>query len=369
MSEKKLGFGLMRLPLLDPNDSGSLNYPDIEKMVDAFIDRGFTYFDTAYMYCNHQSEPLVKEVLTKRYPRECFTITSKLPSHHLKDKSDRDRILNEQLSKTGLDYFDYYLLHGVSGNNLQIFEEFDCFTWIKQMKAEGKVRKIGFSFHDGPELLDRLLTEHPEFDVVQLQINYLDWENDSVQSRACYEVARKHQKPIIIMEPVKGGTLANVPQEVEAMFRSREPDMSVASWAVRFAAGLDGVMMVLSGMSNMEQLLDNTGYMAPFRPLSSEENRLVLMAADMIRGNSPSACTGCAYCTEPCPMNIAIPQYFSLYNRVIQTGGDGTSEYAALAAEFAKASDCAGCGRCEAVCPQKLPIRQLLCAAAKKFEG
>ena len=365
--DKKLGFGLMRLPLTDANDPGSIDIPKVCNMVDAFLERGFTYFDTAWMYCGGKSESAVKEVLTSRYSRDRFTVTSKLPSGSLTSYESRDEIFFEQLRRTGLEYFDYYLLHAVSTNTLVNFEKYDCFSWIKEKKAKGLVKNIGFSFHDGPELLDKVLTEHPEFDVVQLQINYLDWENPKVQSRACYEVAVKHGKKILIMEPVKGGALANVPESVEQMFRYADDQRSPASWAVRFAAGLPGVFMVLSGMSNMEQVLDNTAYMADFQPLSDKETKMVHFAAEVISKQMTIACTGCCYCLDPCPRSIAIPQYFKLYNRA-QNGEEVGEKYTALHEKHGKASDCIVCGACEKICPQHLPIRKYLRDVAGKFE-
>lgn len=361
---KKLGFGLMRLPLMDPNDGGSIDMAQLKDMVDKFLERGFTYFDTAWMYCEGKSECAVKEALTLRHPRESFTVTSKLPSYMLKTKEDRDKIFFEQLNKTGLQYFDYYLLHAIGPSNIQTFRELDCFGWLQEKKAAGLIGKAGFSFHGSAELLDEVLTEHPEVELVQLQINYLDWESEKVQSRLCHEVACKHGKQIIIMEPVKGGTLANVPEAVKEMFTKADPAVSVPSWAVRFAAGLDNVFMVLSGMSNMDQLLDNTGYMQSFVPLDEKQLDMVHMAAKMISGEIKIPCTSCFYCTAVCPMNIAIPQYFALYNRQ-----DATSEeYSRLDCEFGKASDCIVCGQCEKICPQQLSIRKLLRDVAERFE-
>ncbi len=368
MTKKKLGFGLMRLPLTDANNGGSIDLSKLEEMVDRFLERGFTYFDTAYLYCDGMSERAVKEVLTKRYPRDAFTVTSKLPSGELKTKEDRDRVFFHQLEKTGLSYFDYYLLHAVSGRCMETFEGLDCFSWIREKKAAGLAKHIGFSYHDGPELLDAILTKYPFFDYVQLQINYLDWESPSVQSRACYEVCCKHKKPVIVMEPVKGGMLANVPESVERMMRSNEPEMSPASWAVRFAAGLDNVYMVLSGMSTLEQVTDNTGFMAELKPLNPEQVKMLEFAAQIINGNIAVPCTGCAYCTERCPVNIATPQYFALYNAA-QRGEETTGRYKALTEKFGKASACVGCGQCEKACPQQLPIRELLKKVSERFES
>lgn len=373
METKRLGFGFMRLPLLDPNDAGSIDIELTKKMVDKYIERGFTYFDTAWVYCNFKSEDAVGEALVSRHPRDSFTLATKLPPDFIKTLEDRDRIFNEQLRKTGAGYFDYYLLHDVGIRHLEIFESLDCFTWLKEKKEQGLVKTMGFSFHDSPELLDKVLTEHPEMEFVQLQINYLDWDSEGVQSRKCYEVAKKHGKKVIVMEPAKGGTLAKVPQPVEDMFKAYAPEASVPSWAIRFAAGHENVMMVLSGMSNMEQILDNTGYMSDFKPLNEEEQALVKKAAEMINANITVPCTGCSYCTDGCPMQIAIPKYFSLYNADLQElkEKDWTSQgtyYVNLTKTFGKASDCIGCGHCETVCPQHLPIRKYLADVAEYFE-
>ena len=373
MSKKKLGFGLMRLPLTDPNDDSSIDLELLKQMVDAFLERGFTYFDTAWMYCGGKSEEAAREALVTRHPRDSFTLTTKLPAYMLHKEADREWLFNEQLRRTGAGYFDYYWLHDVNSHSLKTFDELRCWDFIREKKEAGLVRHIGFSYHDGPELLDQLLTEHPEIEYVQLQLNYLDWESLGVQSRKCYEVATRHGKPVIVMEPVKGGTLAKVPENLEKMFRSREPEMSVPSWAIRFAASQENVMMVLSGMSNMEQLLDNTGYMQDFKPLNDEEMALMYTAADIINGNITVPCTGCSYCTVNCPRNIAIPKYFSLYNAEMQEVKEKgwtpqPSYYEHLTLEFGKASDCIKCGRCEAMCPQHLPIRKYLEDVAAKFE-
>ncbi|MDO5541303.1 MAG: aldo/keto reductase [Eubacteriales bacterium] len=369
-SKKKLGFGLMRLPLLDDTDAASIDIETTKKMVDAFIERGFTYFDTAWMYCGFKSENAVKEVLTDRYPRDSYTLATKLHAGFIKTEEDCDKVFEEQRKKTGAEFFDYYLLHDMRQEHYKIYNELDCFNWIAKKKEQGLVRHIGFSFHDSAQFLDKVLTEHPEMEFVQLQLNYLDWESEAVQSRKCYEVAVKHGKPVIVMEPVKGGTLAQVPENVEQLFKNYHPDMSVPSWAIRFAASLDNVKIVLSGMSNMQQLEDNTGYMSELVPLNAREQELVRSAGDMINGNITIPCTGCSYCTDGCPMNIAIPKYFALYNEDRQEDKEQISkaeDYDRITADFGKAGDCVECGQCEDVCPQHLPVIKYLKDVALHF--
>ena len=371
---KKLGFGLMRLPRLDPADEGSIDLKQTKQMVDTFLQRGFTYFDTAWMYCAFKSENAVKDVLTSRHPRESYTLATKLHAAYIHSLDDRDAIFNTQREKTGVDYFDYYLLHDMGAERYEIYKKYDCFSWIAEKKRQGLIKHMGFSFHDTAEVLDQILTEHPEMEFVQLQINYLDWDSEGVQSRKCYEVATKHGKPVIVMEPVKGGTLAKLPAAAEKLLRQADPDASIPSWAVRFAAGLPNVKMVLSGMSSTEQLLDNTGFMQDFVPLTQQEQAVIAQVVDTINASIAIPCTGCAYCTEGCPMHIAIPKYFSLYNADLQElkDKDFTSQgayYDNLTQKFGKASDCIACGQCESVCPQHLPIIENLKRVAKQFEA
>lgn len=367
---KKLGFGMMRLPQTQADDPTKVDLPQVCQMVDAFLEKGFTYFDTAYMYHNYVSENIAKEALVKRHPRDSFKLATKLPVRLLKQKEDMERIFEEQRQKCGVEYFDYYLLHCLDTENYRTAQALDSFSFIVRKKTEGKVKNIGFSYHDSAELLDEILTAHPEIEFVQLQINYLDWDDSKVQSRKCYEVCVKHEKPVIVMEPVKGGMLASVPQEVASLFHSQAPDMSVASWAVRYAASLPNVFMVLSGMSNYEQLLDNTKYMQSFTPLNDTEMAIINKAVDTIHSSIAIQCTACRYCVEGCPKKIAIPEYFSLYNTQLQFGDASRSKgrFNDLTGKNGKPSECIACGQCESHCPQHLPIIENMQKVSALFE-
>lgn len=373
-NKNKLGFGFMRLPLKDPQDQTSIDYNELNKMVDTFLERGFTYFDTAWMYMGYESENALRKSLVERHPRDKFTVASKLPIGMLKSAEQQEEIFNKQLEKTGLDYFDYYLVHNVNANTIGNARKYDSFKFVADKKKEGKIKHIGFSFHDSPELLEEVLKEHPEVEFVQLQINYIDWDNPSIQSRKCYEVAQKYNKPVIVMEPVKGGSLALVPEKVETIFKNAEPNMSVASWAIRYAASLDGVMMVLSGMSNREQVEDNTSYMQNFKPMTQQELKVVETAVKTLHDEITIPCTACKYCVEACPMKIAIPDYFALYNAEKQERGDKPFNaqamyYANLTKTHGKASQCLGCKLCEKNCPQHIEISKWMKEVAKTFEA
>ena len=371
---KKLGFGMMRLPVLDPNNPAAVDVEQVKQMVDLFMSKGFTYFDTAIMYNAFASQRVAKQALVDRYPRDSFTLATKLHSAFFNSFAERDKVFNEQLEQTGAGFFDYYLIHGIEAGSYGKYERFQCFDWLLEKKARGLVKHAGFSFHDTPELLDTILTRHPEMEFVQLQINYLDWESEWVHSRAVYEVAARHGKPVIVMEPVKGGTLAKVPEEAEKLLKEREPKLSVPSWAIRFAASLENVMVVLSGMSTLEQMQDNLSYMEDFRPLDADEIALTHRVADIINAQIAVPCTGCSYCTEGCPMRIPIPRYFSLYNEDMRENLKekgwtvNFSNYAHLAESFGKAKDCVACGQCESVCPQHLPIIEKLRDVSAHFD-
>jgi len=361
----------MRLPLTNKDDKSSIDVSRVCTMADEFIDGGFTYFDTAYMYHDGHSEAAFREAVVKRHPRESFLVADKLPLWHVHDEGDMEKIFTEQLQKCGVEYFDYYLLHSLNKGNIETANKFGAFDFVQKKKAEGLVRHVGFSFHDSADVLEEVLCAHPEMEFVQLQINYMDWESDKVQSRRCYEAARRHGKDIIVMEPVKGGALATAPAEAETILKEREPDMSVASWAIRYTASLDGVIMVLSGMSDESQLRDNMNSLGDFHPLS-EEDVSVLMRTLEIRKNPPVACTSCEYCVEGCPMGIQIPKFLGLYNSAFMKGSAKPeweiAEYAKLSADGSAASACISCGACEGVCPQHIEVADYLRKTAEKLE-
>ena len=361
----------MRLPLVNADDQTSIDIEQFKQMADVFIERGFTYFDTAYPYHGGKSEEALREAVVKRYPREAFTVTSKMPIWAIEEESDLERIFNEQLEKCGVDYFDYYWLHALNRERVQLLRNIDGWSFIARKKAEGRIRHIGFSFHDDSALLAEVLDEHPEVEYVQLQINYLDWLSPAIESKTCYDLCIKHGKPVIVMEPVKGGSLARVPEAIDRLFKQYNPNASAASWAIRFCASLPGVMTVLSGMSNMEQLLDNTSYMQDFQPLNDEEQAIITRATKMISDSIAVPCTACRYCTTNCPKQIAIPEYFSLYNTLRpfpELKNNSKLYYELLTKAHGKASECIECGQCEAQCPQHINIIDSLKAVVETFE-
>ena len=372
---QKLGFGLMRLPRIEGGADDQIDLELMKKMADLFEERGFTYYDTAYMYHRGMSERAFKEAVVERFPREAFTITDKMPMMMVKEEEDLERLFNEQLERTGAGYFDYYWLHNLNRNSYETAVRTNAFDFVLKKMEEGLVRHLGFSFHDNAELLDRILTEHPEVEIVQLQINYLDWDDPFVQSGKCYDVAVKHGKLVTVMEPVKGGKLARLPEEAEEKLRALDPEASPASFAIRFVAGLPNVFMVLSGMSNLEQMEDNTSYMQDFMPLTEEETQVLRECAEIIKKKKAVPCTACRYCTEGCPMQIPIPDYFVLYNNVLEnkdsewTVQGNRRNYARLAdTGVGKASECLGCGLCEAACPQHIHIPELMPKVAEALE-
>lgn len=374
MMDKKLAFGLMRLPLLDAADNTSIDFQTVNRMVDTFMDAGFTYFDTAAPYHQKTSEIAFRECVAKRYPRDAYTITDKLTLFMIPTAEDMEGFFNDQLERCGVDYLDYYWLHALGKDSFRRAEAFHAFEFVARKKAEGKVKHIGFSFHDTADVLDEILTKHPEMEYVQLQINYLDWDDPEVQSRKCYEVCQKHKKPVMVMEPVKGGVLASLPEEAEALLRQADPAMSPASWAIRYAASLPGVVAVLSGMSDVSQVEDNVSYMKEFRPLTDEDKALLAQVVEIIHAKQTIACTACRYCVDGCPQKIAIPDYFKLMNNISMFGeeqrGAAKMRYERSTGEMGmgKASACIQCRQCEAHCPQHLPIVDYLQDVAKAFE-
>ena len=374
----RLGFGLMRLPLL-PKPAGAaaadpepIDVEQVTDMVDACMAAGMNYFDTAYTYLGGRSELVAGQALVARYPRDTFFLATKLPFWSLRAGETPDEILARQLERTGAGYFDLYLLHNVEGPAAYAYyEEQGCFAWAQRQRAAGRIRHFGFSFHGGPELLEQILYEHPEVEFVQLQLNYLDWENPVIQSRANYEVARAHGLPIVVMEPIKGGALAAPVPAAAELLRATAPEASPASWALRFIAGKPGIMTVLSGMSARAQMAENVATLGPgFQPLNAEEAAVLEQAAEAFRIAPVVACTACRYCLDGCPMGIPITDILRALNAYRLDGLPERAQgaYERAVAGAGRASDCIQCGQCEGACPQHLPIIELLQEAAEAFE-
>ena len=354
--KKNFGFGMMRLPMVGEE----VDLEQTCKMVDAFVEAGFNYFDTAHPYIQGKSEQAVKHCIADRYPRESFVLANKLSFNCFETEADVRPLVESQLEICGVEYFDFFLMHAVNLTRYEKYKDCRCFEIAQELKAEGKLRHVGMSFHDSAENLDKILTWHPELEFVQIQFNYVDYEDSKVQSRACYEVCRKHNKPMIIMEPVKGGSLINLPEAAAELLTTG----NAASYALRFAASFDGIAMVLSGMSNTQQMEDNLSFMTDFKPMTAEEYETVAKIRTIYQAQHKIPCTACRYCTDGCPAGIPIPDIFACMNRKRANEGEPEKDYAAFESN---ASACIGCGQCEGACPQNLQIRDLLKEVEKAF--
>ena len=362
---KNFGFGCMRLPM----NGGEIDFAQFNEMIDTFMENGFNYFDTAHGYHDGKSEVALRECLVKRYPRESYVLTNKLTNFYFKTEADVRPFFESQLKICGVDYFDFYLMHAQSEEIFAYFKKCRAYEQALEFKKEGKIKHFGISFHDRAEVLEKILTEYPQIEVVQIQLNYVDFDDPAVQSKKCYEVCEKFGKPVIVMEPVKGGNLVNLPEGAKKYF-AELGTASAASYAIRFAAGFKNVFMVLSGMSDMAQMNDNISYMKNFTPLNDKEMQAVEKVCGVFKAMNLIACTACRYCTAGCPKKISIPDLFACLNtKNIYHDWNADYYYSEVHTKNGgKASACIACGKCEAACPQHLPIRQLLKDVAKEFE-
>lgn len=363
--KKNFGFGCMRLPLKDKE----VDTAEFCRMVDEFLAAGFNYFDTAHGYLDGKSETAIRECLAKRHPRESYLLTNKLTKSYFRSEEEIRPFFEQQLALCGVEYFDFYLMHAQTKQTFAFFKKCRAYEQALALREEGKIRHFGISFHDTADVLEEILREYPQIEVVQIQLNYADFDDPSVQSGKCYEVCRKYGKPVIVMEPVKGGTLVRLPAEAQGVFDALHGG-SAASYAIRYAAGFDGVMMVLSGMSDLAQMRDNLSYMREFTPLNAQEREAVQKVTEIFRSMKLIACTACRYCTAGCPQKIAIPDLFACLNaKNIYHDWNANYYYNEVHTKTGgKASSCIGCGKCEQICPQHLPIRALLKDVAKEFE-
>ena len=359
------GFGCMRLPMKD----GEVDREEFTRMVDAFLEAGFNYFDTAHGYLDGKSETAIRACLTSRHPRESFVLTNKLSNNYFQSQEEIRPLFQSQLEACGVEYFDFYLMHAQNKDVFEKYKRCRAYETALELRREGKVRHVGLSFHDKAQVLDQILTEYPQMEVVQIQLNYVDFEDPSVESRKCLEVCRAHGKPAIIMEPVKGGSLVNLPPTAQMVFDELKGG-SNASYAIRFAASQEGVWMVLSGMGNMDMIRDNVGFMKEFKPLDDREREAVDQVCAIFRSQGLIPCTACRYCTERCPKGIDIPALFACMNRkkVFNNWNSVYYYQNVLTSEGTRASDCLKCGACEEICPQHLKIRDLLVEVSEEFE-
>ena len=370
----KLGMGLMRLPLMDENDQTSIDYEEVNKMVDAYMDAGFDHFDTAFVYHEGVGEAAFRKCVVERHPRESFKIATKLPLFVITEESQLEPIFAQQLENCGVDYIDYYMLHNVSGFTENAWKNVDLYSFIQKKKEEGYIKHIGISTHGNAEFLEEILFEHPELEFVLLQINYLDWEDEGIESRKCLEVARKYNKQVMIMEPYKGGFLADVPEEAEKIMKEYNPDRSVVSWAMRFVANIEDVEVVLTGASNLEQLESNIREFNDADPLNDEEMEIISQVSEIINSNITVDCTKCRYCVDTCPEDIDIAKIFDLYNKHKLLETDEWTQFGNAYLNYTKldgvgiASDCIECENCIEECPQQINIPEVLKDVAKTFE-
>lgn len=363
--EKKLAFGCMRLPM----KGQEVDYDEFNRMIDYYMEQGFNYFDTAHGYLDGKSETAIRDCLAARYPRESYILTDKLTEDYFKREEDIIPFFESQLKATGVEYFDYYLMHSQTKNNYDHFMKCNAYKVGAQLKREGRIKHLGISFHDKADFLERILNEHPEVEIVQIQFNYLDYEDSSIESRKVYEVCRRFNKPVLIMEPVKGGGIAKLPAPAEKVLADLGTGASPASYAVRFAASFDGVYKVLSGMSDLSQMKDNVSYMKDFVPFKQEEYDAVKKVCEIMNNTDEIPCTACRYCTAGCPKQISIPDLFSCYNARIRFNDWNSAFYYDISTGGkGKASDCIQCRQCEHVCPQHLPITDYLKKVAAVFE-